>query len=251
MVSEPFDTLGRTRSETKREIEEKIENNVQGIFELKEWMIEMSKTIDLVAANVQNLMNLREEGSVLQSRTLPTSKEKETEEGESSHRRSGNEVDRSKYKRLEMPILSGENPDSWVYRAEHYFEIHELDDLEKIKVAIIAFAPDGVDWFRWTHNRRPILTWEALKERLFSLFRPAQEGMLLSQLLRIQQEGTYEEYLKKFGTYLAPLPNTVPAVSDWNVALKLAAEEMGSDRGLAQQGGLAKKTKRKILQSQP
>lgn len=57
-----------------------------------------------------------------------------------------------------MPIFSGENPDSWVYRAKHFFEIHKLDDLEKIKVAIIAFAPDVVDWFRWVHNRQPILT---------------------------------------------------------------------------------------------
>lgn len=125
-------------------MEEKIENNRRGIFELKEWMIEMSKTIDIVAANVQNLMNLREkEGSVTHSGMQIVTKEKEVDERESSQGRSGGEIDRNKYKRLEMPIFSGENLDSWVYRAEHYFEIHELVDLEKIKVVIIAFAPDG------------------------------------------------------------------------------------------------------------
>lgn len=51
MVSESYDTLGRTRSETK-EMEEKIKNNAIAIFELKEWMIKMSKTIDIVAANI-------------------------------------------------------------------------------------------------------------------------------------------------------------------------------------------------------
>lgn len=118
LVSEPFFTLGRTRSETKGEMEEKIESNSRGIFELKEWMIEMSKTIDLVAVNVQNLMNWREkEGLVLQSGTFQQAKSKEDDEGESSQRRSGREVDRSKYKRLEMPIFSGENPNSWLYRA--------------------------------------------------------------------------------------------------------------------------------------
>lgn len=81
-------------------------------------MIEMSKTIDLVAVNVQNLMNWREkEGLVLQSGTFQQAKSKEDDEGESSQRRSGREVDRSKYKRLEMPIFSGENPNSWLYRA--------------------------------------------------------------------------------------------------------------------------------------
>lgn len=52
LVSERYFTLGSTRSKTKREMEEKIESNTKGIFELKEWMIEMSKTIDIVAANV-------------------------------------------------------------------------------------------------------------------------------------------------------------------------------------------------------
>lgn len=75
-------------------------------------------------------------------------KEKEGEEGESSSAQViDGGVERRKYKHLEMPIFLGEHPDSWVHRAEHYFEIHELSDDEKIKVAIIAFAPNVVDWF--------------------------------------------------------------------------------------------------------
>lgn len=35
---------------------------------------------------------------------------------------------------------------------------------------------------------------------------------MLSRLLRIQQEGTYEDYLKKFEIYSAPLPNTAEDV---------------------------------------
>lgn len=125
------------------------------------------------------------EGLIANFGMQKNTKEKEVDEGESSHGRWGG-VDQSKYKRLEMPIFFGENPNSWVYRAEHYFKIHELADLEKIKVAIIAFAPNVVDCFRWMHDRWPILTMEALKERLFCRFRPTQEGMLLSRLLRIQ-----------------------------------------------------------------
>lgn len=85
LVTEPINILGRMRSETKREMEEKIENYSRGIFELKEWMIEMSKTIDLVAVNVQNLMNLREkEGSVLQPEMFQSTKMKDGDEGDIS-----------------------------------------------------------------------------------------------------------------------------------------------------------------------
>lgn len=37
---------------------------------------------------------------------------------------------RSKYKKLEMPVFAGVNSKSWIYKAEHYFEINELIDTE-------------------------------------------------------------------------------------------------------------------------
>ncbi|KAA0067416.1 retrotransposon protein [Cucumis melo var. makuwa] len=56
--------------------------------------------------------------------------------------------DKSKYKKLDIPVFSGENPKSWVYRAEHYFDINELADEEKVKVAVVSFGQDAVNWFR-------------------------------------------------------------------------------------------------------
>lgn len=48
--------------------------------------------------------------------------------------------DRSKYKKLEIPVFVNVNLESWIYRDEHYFDIKELDDAEKIKVAVISFG---------------------------------------------------------------------------------------------------------------
>ena len=39
-------------------------------------------------------------------------------------------VDRSKYKKLEMPIFTWENLESCVYWAKHFFEINNLLDRE-------------------------------------------------------------------------------------------------------------------------
>ena len=65
-------------------------------------------------------------------------------------------MDRSKYKKLEMPMFLGENPGSWVYRAEHFFEINNLPKTEKIKMALVSFGQNEVDWYRWTHNRKRV-----------------------------------------------------------------------------------------------
>ena len=56
-------------------------------------------------------------------------------------------VDRSKYKKLEMSMFLGENPKSWVYRGEHFFEINNLPEAEKVKVVVVSFGQDEVDWY--------------------------------------------------------------------------------------------------------
>lgn len=77
-----------------------------------------------------------------------------------------------------MPVFNGEGPDSCIFRAETYFEIHELADDEKLKVAVISLSQDVIDWYRWTNNRKSIHTWKELKERMFELWRPSLEGTL-------------------------------------------------------------------------
>lgn len=103
----------------------------------------------------------------------------------SAFRRDGHE--RLKFNRFEMPVFCGEKPDAWVYKAETYFDIHSLTELEKVKISICSFDPDTVDWFRYAHNRKAILTWTELKQRIFYRFRPSQERNLTSRFLAIKQ----------------------------------------------------------------
>ncbi|TYJ98044.1 retrotransposon protein [Cucumis melo var. makuwa] len=120
--------------------------------------------------------------------------------------------DRSKYKKLEIPVFNGENPETWIYRAEHYFDINELVDEEKVKVAVVSFGPDEVNWFRWSNNRKKVKTWEDLKRRMFEHFKSPGEGSLGARLIRIKQDGCYSDYLKKFLEYSAPLPEMAESV---------------------------------------
>ncbi|KAA0048167.1 retrotransposon protein [Cucumis melo var. makuwa] len=124
----------------------------------------------------------------------------------------GTVTDRSKYKKLEMPMFLGENPESWVYRAEHFFEINNLPESEKVKVAVVSFGQDEVDWYRWSHNRKKVESWEDLKSRMFEFFRDSGQKSLGARLIRIQQDGSYNEYVKKFVTYSAPLPYMAESV---------------------------------------
>lgn len=68
--------------------------------------------------------------------------------------------DRSKFKKVEMPIFTSKDPDSCFFRVERYFKIHRLTDAKKMIVAAIGFEEIALVWYRWTEIVRnlPICT---------------------------------------------------------------------------------------------
>lgn len=50
--------------------------------------------------------------------------------------------------RLEFPIFSGKNSDSWILRAERYFSFYHLGDDEMVEAAVVGLDGDALLWFQ-------------------------------------------------------------------------------------------------------
>lgn len=116
-------------------------------------------------------------------------------------------LDRSKFKKLEMPVFSEVDFDDWMFQAERYFDIHHLSDSEKATVSVISFTGKALAWYRWNDGRPPFRDWGDLKLRLFTRFGSSKNKSLCAKFLAIKQEGTVEEYIEAFETTAAPLPH--------------------------------------------
>ncbi|TYJ98848.1 transposon Tf2-1 polyprotein isoform X1 [Cucumis melo var. makuwa] len=117
--------------------------------------------------------------------------------------------DRNKFKKIEMPIFTGEDPDSWLFRAERYFQIHKLTDSEKMLVSTVSFDGPTLNWFRSQEERDRFTSWSNMKERLLVRFRSNKDGTISGQFLRVKQESTVEEYINLFDKMVAPV-NDLP-----------------------------------------
>ncbi|XP_031745972.1 uncharacterized protein LOC116406393 [Cucumis sativus] len=129
--------------------------------------------------------------------------ENETKERRTEDEEGANE--RDKFKKVEMPVFNGEDPDSWLFRADRYFQIHKLSDAEKVLVATISFEGPALNWYRAQEERDKFTGWHNLKERLLVRFRSSREGSICGQFLRIKQQTTVEEYRNEFDRLMAPL----------------------------------------------
>ena len=67
-------------------------------------------------------------------------------------------------------MFNGEDPDSWLFRANRYFQIHKLTDAEKLLVATISFEGPALNWYRAQEEREKFVDWPNLKERLLVRF---------------------------------------------------------------------------------
>lgn len=135
----------------------------------------------------------------------------------------GDGTDRLKFKRIEMPVFCGEKSNAWVYKAVTYFDVHRLTELEKVEISICSFDPNTVDWFRYAHKRKAILSWQEMKQRIFDRFQPSQEGNLMSRFLSIKQETTVAEYRKRCEIFSAPVPGLVEEVLENTFLNRLCA----------------------------
>ncbi|TYK31687.1 retrotransposon protein [Cucumis melo var. makuwa] len=131
----------------QRQMEERVEGTEKEIVGLKEMMIEMRKMMERLREEMRENNSYKKEESDTSDGSIMKLKGK-MEERYTTTELTKLPVDRSKYKKLEMPMFLGENPKSWVYRAEHFFEINNLPESEKVKVAVVSFGQDEVDWYR-------------------------------------------------------------------------------------------------------
>ncbi|TYK06549.1 transposon Tf2-1 polyprotein isoform X1 [Cucumis melo var. makuwa] len=124
-------------------------------------------------------------------------------------------ADRNKFKKVEMPVFAGEDPDSWLFRAERYFQIHKLSDSEKMLVSTISFDGPALNWYRSQEEREKFTSWANLKERLLVRFRSSRDEKVLERFLRVKQESTVDDYRNLFDKLVAPLSDVPdPVVKD-------------------------------------
>ncbi|KAA0064313.1 transposon Tf2-1 polyprotein isoform X1 [Cucumis melo var. makuwa] len=97
-----------------------------------------SKRMTESAFRDSTLMKMKENEGSTSRDTRVERHEKRTESDDSK---------RNKFKKVEMPIFNGEDLDSWLFRANKYFQIHKLTEFEKMIVATISFKEPMLNWY--------------------------------------------------------------------------------------------------------
>ncbi|KAA8517478.1 hypothetical protein F0562_017771 [Nyssa sinensis] len=106
--------------------------------------------------------------------------------------------------KLDFPRFNGgEDPTSWLCRADQFFDFHETPEGERVALASFHLEGDAQLWYQLLKQEMGVISWETFKEGLHSRYGPTQFYDFFGELTKLQQTGSVREYQTQFEKLLA------------------------------------------------
>jgi len=94
--------------------------------------------------------------------------------------------------RLDFPMFDGENPTSWIYKVEQFFEHYHTLERQKLKLAEVHMEGEALNWFRKSEECGYFHNWMGFTDALLLQFDP------METLTRLRQTSTVTLYKIQF-----------------------------------------------------
>ncbi|WVZ18213.1 hypothetical protein V8G54_005535 [Vigna mungo] len=102
-------------------------------------------------------------------------------------------------KKVELLTFDGEEPLSWLSRAERFFDIQKVtNDEDKVEVAYVSMEGSAAYWFTFWKEKARNRSWDGLKTAMINCFGGGFRGTVFERLATLRQEGTVEEFVRSF-----------------------------------------------------
>ncbi|KAJ1699965.1 hypothetical protein LUZ63_008477 [Rhynchospora breviuscula] len=112
---------------------------------------------------------------------------------ENERRRTANSLPR-----VEFPSFDGEDPVNWLMECNYYFEMYQVDEVYKTRLAVLHFTKDLKDWYRGIQTGNHLLPWDILVEEIFKKFKEGKKQHPIEEFKRCHQINKVDEYVRQF-----------------------------------------------------
>lgn len=151
-----------------------MENLEKDMETRKMWMLEIKDSLTQIEEGRKNL-DAEVQGSnsaAVAGATRETSCPQEVEK------------DPARFRKLEIPLFSGENPIRWLFKLECYFSVNAIEEGGKLEAALVC--DKALNWYQWLEVRHPVKTWVEFKRQVLNRFNHLQVGDSYEMLMALQ-----------------------------------------------------------------
>ena len=81
---------------------------------------------------------------------------------------------------------------------EQYFDLHEVQLLQKVHIAYLFLEPNQFLWYEGLFSRKPLVTWSIFTEEMIAHYEDTKRNNFFSQLINLKQKGSMTEHIEIF-----------------------------------------------------
>ncbi|KAL5704564.1 hypothetical protein ACHQM5_022972 [Ranunculus cassubicifolius] len=190
-----MDTRGKSNMEFRNEVGELLARHESRFDQVFENFNQVNTTLQNVLAEFQAMRcthhqsNIPDIGDVNPFAT-----------GEPSHRNHTpvQSLPQQTSLKLQFPQFSGQDPNSWIYRAEKYFDFQNIHPNQRVQLASFHLEGLALQWHRWITKFRGSLSWDDFTKALLRRFGPTDYDDPSEALTRLKQTSTVDVYQHEF-----------------------------------------------------
>ena len=67
--------------------------------------------------------------------------------------------------KINMRNFDGKDPVTWILQMEQYFDLHNVQNTQKVRIATFNLEPNHFVLYRWLCSRKQIVTWTILQKK--------------------------------------------------------------------------------------
>jgi len=100
--------------------------------------------------------------------------------------------------KIDMRKFDGKDPLTWILQMEQFFDQHEVQHTQKVRISSLYLEPNQFVWYRWLFSRKTFVTWTIFMEALITHYQEAKSNTCFSQLINLKKKGTFAEHIENF-----------------------------------------------------
>ena len=66
--------------------------------------------------------------------------------------------------KIDTRNLDGKDPVTWILQMEQFFDLHNVQNTQKVHIETLYLEPNQFIWYRWLCSRKKIVTWAIFTE---------------------------------------------------------------------------------------
>ncbi|XP_026428616.1 uncharacterized protein LOC113324491 [Papaver somniferum] len=105
---------------------------------------------------------------------------------------------RQRLPKIDFPRFDGDNPKGWLNKCEYFFQMHEIPEFNKSRMAAMHFDGKAAKWFENFRLNRPHISWQDLSSDVcLRLKNPSHEN-IVGMFNKLSQLTTVDAYFEEF-----------------------------------------------------